>query len=106
MRPMSLLFALIAVGVALATGFRLRRREKLLAAEVCALTERIQELTARVDAAEDDVAHAITQTEIAESLLVEKGVADEDDIEAVRQRYVADGAPPPVFVRGRDGDLH
>lgn len=106
MRPMSLLFALIAVGIALATGYRLRRRERLLAAEVGMLTERIEELSARVEAAEADVAHALTQTEIAESLLVEKGVADEDDIEAVRQRYVADDAPPPAFVRGRDGDPH
>jgi hypothetical protein len=72
-------------------------------AEVTALSERVRELSTRVDAAEADVAHAVTQTEIAESLLLEKGVADEEDIEEVRRRFGGDGEVADV--RGRD-ELH
>lgn len=78
-------------------------RERVLAAEVSALGDRVQELSARVEAAEADVAHAVTQAEIAESVLLEKGVADEDDIEAVRRRFDSD-APAPAGER--DGELH
>jgi hypothetical protein len=83
-------------------------RERRLTAEVNDLTERIRELSARVEATEADVAHAVTQAEIAEGLLLEKGIADEEDIEAARRRF--DGgdpaASPSRYVPGRDGDLH
>jgi hypothetical protein len=82
------------------------RRERSLAAEMTALSERVRELATRIEAAEADVAHAVTQAEIGESLLLEKGIADEEDIEAMRRRF--DGEPPSAggYVRGRDGDLH
>jgi hypothetical protein len=58
-----------------------------------------------VDAAEADVAHACTQADIAESLLVEKGVADED-VEATRRRFNSGDDGGQGYVRVRDGDLH
>ena len=85
-----------------------RRRERRLTGEVGELNERIRELSARVEAAEADVAHAVTQAEISESLLLEKGIADEEDIEAARRRF--DGgepaAPSSGYIPGRDGGLH
>jgi hypothetical protein len=83
---------------------RLLRRERALVAEVRALAERVRELSTHVEAAEADVAHAVTQTEIAESLLLEKGVADEEDIEEVRRRFGGEG-PVADDVRGRE-ELH
>jgi len=106
---MSLAIVLSATVAVMAAGWtRFYRRERRLAGEVSELTERIRELSARVEAAEADVAHAVTQAEISESLLLEKGIADEEDIEAARRRF--DGGDPAAsgsrYVPGRDGDLH
>jgi hypothetical protein len=83
-------------------------REHKLRAELKGVQERMRELTARVEATEADVGHAVTQAEVAESLLLEKGIADEEDIEAARRRF--DGGDPPAssprYVPGRDGGLH
>jgi uncharacterized protein YlxW (UPF0749 family) len=109
MASMFLAIAISASVAVMATGWvRLHRRDRRLTTEVTSLTERVRELSARVEAAEADVAHAVTQTEITESLLLDKGVADEEDIEAARRRFDG-GDPPPVsshYVPGRDGDLH
>lgn len=99
---MSLLLS-VALSCLAAALVRTVRRERLLTAEVGALTERVNELTVRLEATEHDVARAATQAEIAESVLLEKGVADEDDLEAVRQRF---DPVPPEYVRDRDGDLN
>lgn len=106
---MLLVIALCAtVALAAAGSTLLFRRERRLTSEVAELTERIRELSARVEAAEADVAHAVTQTEITETLLVEKGIADEEDIEAARRRF--DGgdrsASSSRYLPDRDGDLH
>jgi hypothetical protein len=94
------------LAAALTTSFlRSRRTEQALASEVSSLGERVRELQVRVDAAEADVANAVTAGEIAESLLLEKGIADEEEIEAVRRRF-GDEEPPPDE-RGRNGgELH
>ncbi len=95
--------------VLIAAGWTVfRRRDRRLTGEMTELQERIRELSARVEAAEADVAHAVTQAEISESLLLEKGIADEEDIEAARRRF--DGGEPAAassrYVPGRDGGLH
>jgi hypothetical protein len=96
-------FALVAAGFA-----RMLKREKRLTGELTDLTERMRELSARVEAAEADVAHAVTQTEITESLLLDKGIADEEDLEAARRRF--DGGEPSSstsrYVPERDGNLN
>jgi type II secretory pathway component PulJ len=95
--------ALVAAGFA-----RMLRREKRLTGELTGLTERMRELSARVEAAEADVAHAVTQAEITESLLLDKGIADEEDLEAARRRF--DGGEPSTspsrYLPERDGDLN
>lgn len=93
----------VALSCLAAALVRTVRRERMLTAEVGELTERVNELTVRLEATEHDVARAATQAEIAESVLLEKGVADEDDLEAVRQRF---DPVPPEYVRDRDGDLN
>jgi hypothetical protein len=70
---------------------------------VNALSERVDELSARLGAAEYDVARAGLSAEVAESVLVEKGVADEEELEEARRRTQTGG---PEYVRERDGELH
>ena len=76
----------LAVALLTVAIVRLVRRERELVGEMAALDERAKDLGLRLEAAEGEVAQAVTQAEIAENVLLEKGVADEDDIEAVRRR--------------------
>jgi len=101
--------ALSASLAMVAAGFtRMLWRERRLTGELTGLSERIRELSARVEAAEADVAHAVSQAEITEGLLLDKGIADEEDLEAARRRY--DGGEPSAsssrYVPERDGDLN
>jgi hypothetical protein len=82
----------------------LARRVRALGAEVAGLGERVSALSAQLEAAEHDVAGALARTEVAETVLLEKGLADEEDLEAARRRFGDDGgarADAP-----RDGELH
>jgi hypothetical protein len=66
-----------------ALSFLLVRRVR----DVAELADRVKELSARVDGAEQDAAAAVGRTEVAESVLLEKGLADEEDLEAARRRF-------------------
>ncbi len=90
-----------STGIA-ACAIRVARR---LQGEVNALSERVEELSARLGATENDAARAALSAEVAESVLIEKGVADEEDLEEARRQFRAQGGCPP-YVRERDGDLH
>jgi hypothetical protein len=99
---MDLVAAAALAGLSLVTAL-LVRRVRALGAEVAGLGDRVGALTARLEAAEQDVAGALARTEIAETVLLEKGLADEEDLEAARRRSGDEGA------RGdhpRDGELH
>ncbi|WP_242395198.1 hypothetical protein [Anaeromyxobacter oryzisoli] len=97
--------ALVAVFASLV---HLRRREQAMAAQIAGLAELVRELHVRVDAAEADVAHAVTQSDIAESLLLEKGIADEEDIEEARRRFDDgdDGSAAGSSQERGSGELH
>ena len=70
-----------------ALSFLLVRRVRALHAQVGDLSARVQDLGARLEVAERDVSAAIARTEVAESVLLEKGLADEEDLEAARRRF-------------------
>jgi hypothetical protein len=95
--------ALLAVALFAALAARAIRRIRELADTVRVLGDRVGELSARLDAAEQDAAAALAQADVAESVLLEKGVADEEDLEAARARSTGG---EHGYVRGRDGDLH
>jgi hypothetical protein len=80
------------------------RRERTHVARLEVLAGQVRELSQRLEAAEGDVARVQTQADVAESLLVEKGVADEEDVEAVRRRFDVDAGA--TVSRPRDGELH
>jgi hypothetical protein len=93
--PAAVLAALSVVALLLA------RRVRALLGEVAQLSTRVDGLAARLAAAEDDVAGAFQRAEVAENVLLDKGLADEDDLEAARRR--PEGADADA--RG-GGDLH
>ncbi len=100
---------LLAITLAVAAGIAfLVQRERRFRAGMRSVEERMRELATRIEAAEADVAHAVTQAEISESLLIDKGIADEEDVEAARRRF--DGGEPSAassrYIPGRDGGLH
>lgn len=99
---MAALTTLLAVAVCAALAAVAVRRIRELADEVRALDDRVRELSVRLEAAEQDAAGALLQADVAESVLLEKGVADEEDLEAARARSGGEAG----YVRTRDGDLH
>ena len=100
---MPALTAFLAVALFAALAAFVLRRTRELADEVRGLRDRVRELSVRLDAAEQDASSALAQADVAESVLLDKGVADEDDLEAARARS---GGGEAGYVRGRDGDLH
>jgi hypothetical protein len=96
------LLALALLAVLAALSGELVRRLRALAGEVTALTERVHELGARLDAAERDASAALTQADLAECVLLDKGVVDEEDLEEARAR---NGAPEAAS-RPRDTELN
>ena len=82
-------------------AFVLARRVRALLGQVAELSARVDGLAARLAAAEDDVAGAFERAEVAENVLLDKGLADEEDLEAARRR--PEGADADA--RG-NGDLH
>jgi hypothetical protein len=79
----------------------LARRVRALQGEVAELRERVDGIASRLAVAEDDVQGALARTEVAEIVLLEKGIADEEDLEAARGR--PDDAPAGDVPRD---DLH
>ncbi len=73
-------------------SFLLVRRVRGLLADVAGLSERVKELSTRLDTAEQDVQSALARTEVAETVLLDKGLADEEDLEAARSRFGTDDA--------------
>jgi hypothetical protein len=82
--------AALSLALLAASWSHARRRERQLTSRMSMLEERLREVSTRVEAAEADVAHAVTQVDITEVLLLEKGVADEEDLEAARRRFDSD----------------
>jgi hypothetical protein len=71
-----------------------RRSEAGLRARLAELGERLDQLHLRLEVTEQDLAMAMSQTGVAEGLLLEKGIADADEVEDMRRRLVSDGAAP------------
>lgn len=90
---MSLTLAIALAALAVGLVARLHRREQALERELEALAGQVRELSARLDATEAELASAVSSAGVAESLLLEKGIADEDEVEATRRRLVGDAGP-------------
>jgi hypothetical protein len=73
-------------------AFLLARRVRALMVEVSDLRTQLDGLSSRLTVTEQDVVVALERTDVAETVLLEKGLADEEDLEAARRRPThADG---------------
>ncbi len=97
---MQLLAAAAVASLAFVTVL-LARRIRALDAETLRLAEQVRELSARLEAAEHGAEGALARVEIAEAVLLDKGVADEEDLEAARARFAGEAADVP-----REGELN
>jgi hypothetical protein len=79
-------------------------RERGLRAERLALTEQLREISLRLTAVEQTLEQVGAQAEVTARVLLDKGVADEEDLDAARRRMTepAEGEP----ARHRDGTVH
>ena len=95
---MTSLLLLLAVSGAIALlavqAWRSRRREAALREQVGGLSRRLDQLHLRLEVSEQDLAMALSQTGVAEGLLLEKGIADADEVEDMRRRLVTDDDAP------------
>jgi hypothetical protein len=94
-------FASAALAGLAGLAFLLVRRLGAISREVADLSERVRELSARLHGAEQDAAAAVGRAEVAEAVLLEKGLADEEDLEAARRRF-GEGAQDAAG----GGDVH
>jgi len=100
--PGLLLGALLATSAALLVAAV--RTARARAAEARALADQVRALAARLDTLEEEVSKTSVRADVAETVLLEKGVADEEDLEEARHYFEQHGQPR--YVRERDGNLH
>lgn len=80
------------------------RSWRLRSAESAGLEEQLQDMAARLEAVESEATRSSLRIDVAETVLLEKGVADEEDLEEARRDFEANTAPR--YDRQRDGSLH
>jgi hypothetical protein len=96
---LGVLFAVpVTLAVVALRGFRLR------GAEAEGLAEQVRGIAARIESVEADVSRTALRADVAETVLIEKGIADEEDLEEAR-RYFEQNTQPR-YDRQRDGNLH
>lgn len=93
------LFAVpVVLGVVALRTLRLRN------AEAAALGEQVRAMASRLEAMEEDVSRTSLRADVAETVLLEKGLADEEDLEEARRYFEQHAAPR--YLKERDGSLH
>ena len=96
---LGVLFAVpVTLAVVALRGFRLRGEE------AAGLAEQVRGIATRVESVEAEVSRTTLRADVAETVLLEKGVADEEDLEEAR-RYFEQNTQPR-YDRQRDGNLH
>jgi len=96
---LGVLFAVpVTLAVVALRGFRLR------GAEAEGLADQMRGIAARMESVEAEVSRTALRADVAETVLIEKGVADEEDLEETL-RYFEQNTPSR-YDRQRDGSLH
>jgi len=96
---LGVLFAVpVTLAVVALRGFRLR------GAEADGLADQMRGIAARMESVEAEVSRTALRADVAETVLIEKGVADEEDLEETL-RYFEQNTPSR-YDRQRDGSLH
>lgn len=98
---MTLALAAVAVILSLAVAVASVAAWRASAGEAARLRREGAALAERLAAAERVAGQAAAQAETASQLLLDKGIADEDDLEAVREGVEGGGGEPAVTRGGR-----
>ena len=97
-----LVFMAAVIVAALLTALNARSR----ANENNALADQLAQINARLEAAERNAQVAFTQCQVSANVLIEKGLADEEDFERMQRRFEAatteEAKPEPTG----DGTVH
>jgi hypothetical protein len=72
-------------------SYLLARRVRALMLELAEVRAQLDGMASRLAATEQDVVSALDRTAVAETVLLDKGLADEEDLEAARRGADADG---------------
>ena len=75
---------------------RAARAQRALAGQIRALRRELREVSGRLENAEKSAGDAATRAEVAGNVLLEKGLANEEDLEAARRRLDAPNDAQPV----------
>jgi hypothetical protein len=96
----TLALAAVAALLSLAVALVSIRAWRESADQARAFGEKERELASRLEAAERAADRAAAQAEAASRLLLEKGIADEEDLEAIERPVEPSGAGHPPASRG------
>ncbi len=80
------------------------RAARARGAEAAGLAEEVRGIASRVESVEAEVSRTALRADVAETVLLEKGVADEEDLEEARRSF--EQHAQPRYDRQRDGSLH
>jgi hypothetical protein len=83
---MPLALASIVAAVSIAIAVHLARRQRALREELLRLRHHVRDLSGRLASAEKRAGDAASRAEAAGNVLLEKGLANEEDLEAARLR--------------------
>jgi hypothetical protein len=79
----------VLAAISLAVSLHFARRQRALGHELRSLRQQLRDLAGRLASAEKDAEEAASRAEAAVSVLLEKGLANEEDLEAARCRFDA-----------------
>lgn len=97
---------LIGALFAVSAGFAalVMRAMRARAAEARTLLDELKKVSARIEPLEQEMSRISLRADVAETVLLEKGIADEEDLEEARRFFEEHGQPR--YLRERDGNLH
>ena len=92
----ALALVLVLVLASLVVALRAARAQRALAGQIRSLRRELRDVSGRLESAEKSAGDAATRAEVAGNVLLEKGLANEEDLEAARRRFDAPEVGQPV----------
>src|SRR6266545_3487545 len=84
---MSLALASVVAAVSIVIALHLARRQRALTDELRGVRCQVSDLSGRLASAEKSAGDAASRAEAAGNVLLEKGLANEEDLELARRRF-------------------
>jgi hypothetical protein len=93
---MPLALAGVVAAVSLVVALHLARRQRVLDGELRSLRSQLRDVSGRLASAEKNAEEATGRAEAAGNVLLEKGLANQEDLEAARRRFDLPEDPQPA----------